>query len=218
MDIEKLPSNSHKSYNSLQEANDAKKQDKVREPLQKVTTGKVTLKKPSLGKRFANLFLAEDVGNVREYIVHDVLIPTIKNGIFDMFQNGLEMLFYGRVRGRSNKSGGTFVSYNSYSSYSGGSKRDDRPASRSERSIYSYNDVEFQARDEAQNVLDMMGDQLERYGRVSVADFYDLAGITRDGMTHYNEDYYGWTDLGRAYIARSRGGYIINLPRCEELR
>mgnify|MGYP006874877087 FL=1 len=44
---------------------------------------------------------------------------------------------------------------------------------------------------------------------VSVADLYDLVGIT--GKVTDNN--FGWTDLRNASVTRDRDGYLINLPR-----
>ena len=54
-----------------------------------------------------------------------------------------------------------------------------------------------------------MDDLIETYGLVSVADFYDLVGVTGD----YTDNKYGWTDLRNANVIRVRDGYMIKLPR-----
>ena len=65
-------------------------------------------------------------------------------------------------------------------------------------------------RADAEEVLDSMLATIDKYGIVSVADMYDLVGITGN----YTDNKYGWTDLRSARIERERdGGYTINLPR-----
>ena len=54
-----------------------------------------------------------------------------------------------------------------------------------------------------------MNELLEDYKMVSVADLYDLVGIT--GKVTDNN--FGWTDLRNASVTRDRDGYLINLPR-----
>ena len=54
-----------------------------------------------------------------------------------------------------------------------------------------------------------MDELLETYKMVTVADFYDLVGVTCD----YTDNNYGWTSLRSAEVVRVRDGYIIKLPR-----
>ena len=54
-----------------------------------------------------------------------------------------------------------------------------------------------------------MDELIEHYGIVSVADLYDLVGITGS----YTDNKYGWTDIRTAQVVRVRDGYKIKLPR-----
>lgn len=155
-------------------------------------------KKRSLGRRFADIFLDEDVESVKEYIVFDVIIPTIKDGVLDM----LSMLFYGRPRGKSK--GGTYISYNNMSSKS----RTSRPSER--RRVSNYQDIILESRSEAEDVLDVMREILDKYKEVSVADLYDACGITGVG---YTDNQFGWDDLHGVNIRRCHEGYLLDLPR-----
>ena len=58
-----------------------------------------------------------------------------------------------------------------------------------------------------------MEELLERFDVVSVADLFDMAGIS----CNYTDNKYGWTDLRNARVERVRDGYIINLPRATSL-
>ena len=51
------------------------------------------------------------------------------------------------------------------------------------------------------------------YGVVSVADMYDLCGMT----CNYTDNKYGWKSLARADISRVRDGYMIKLPKAEPI-
>ena len=55
---------------------------------------------------------------------------------------------------------------------------------------------------------------IDQYGEATVADFYELVGVTGNG---YTDRSYGWKDLKQAYISRVREGFLFNLPRCIEL-
>ena len=50
---------------------------------------------------------------------------------------------------------------------------------------------------------------MDTYGLVRVADLYDLVGITGN----YTDNKYGWTNITRAEIVRTRDGFMIKMPR-----
>ena len=83
--MEEYKSNSYKSKEQTEVPEEKK--------IQKVANGK-TRKKSELSK-FANVFISEDVQNVKSYILMDVLVPAIKKAISDIVANGIDMLLYG---------------------------------------------------------------------------------------------------------------------------
>lgn len=171
--------------------------------LEKVVNGSVKVRKKS---HLKEALISDDASNIKSYIVMDVLIPAIKKAISDIVKNGIEMLLYGDS-GRSNgqRSPSSSVSYRDYYD-----RRDDRyrpnPSQRQGRSI---DDLVIESRGEAEEVLTRMDELLETYKMVTVADFYDLVGVTCD----YTDNNYGWTSLRSAEVVRVRDGYIIKLPR-----
>lgn len=60
--------------------------------------------------------------------------------------------------------------------------------------------------------MNEMGHALHEYGQVTIADFYDVVGITRDARD-YQDCKYGWYDLGPASIKGVPGGYTIVFPK-----
>ena len=54
-----------------------------------------------------------------------------------------------------------------------------------------------------------MDEIIDTYGIVTIADFYDLAGVTGD----YTTNNYGWTNIRNAEVVRVRDGYIIKMPK-----
>lgn len=185
-------SNSHRS----------KEIEREEKKVERVVNGKVKSKKKN---RFADTFISEDAASVKEYIIFDVLIPAAKNAISDMVTTGIQMMLYGEVRG-TNKSKGSKVSYSKY--YDDRRDRDYDRRSRT-RSGYDYDEIILESRAEAEEVLNSMDDLLDRYGLVSVADLYDLVGITGN----YTDNKYGWTSLRHASVQRLRDGYLLKLPR-----
>ena len=75
--------------------------------------------------------------------------------------------------------------------------------------LFRSDDVILDNRGEAEEVLSRMDELIDTYGIVSVADFYDLVGITGK----YTDNNYGWTDIHSAKVVSVRDGYLIKLPR-----
>lgn len=174
--------------------------------VEKVVSGPVKARKKSEMQKFADVFIQEDAQKVKSYILMDVLVPAVKKAISDIVTNGIDMILYGET-GRSKKSGtASKVSYRSY--YDKKDERRDYSANRT-RTGYDYDDVVLDNRGEAEDVLSRMDELIATYGIVSVADFYDLVGITGN----YTDNKYGWTDIRNASVVRVRDGYVIKLPR-----
>lgn len=169
----------------------------------KVVTGGVKTKKKSEVRKLTDVFVSEDVSNVKSYILMDVLVPAIKKAVSDIVTNGIDMLLYGEARG-AKKCAGDYVSYRNYSD----PRRDDRRETRA-RSGFDYDDIIFDTRVDAEAVREQMDDMIDRYGVVTVADMYDSVQLTAP----YTANKYGWTNIRNADIVRVRDGYVIKLPR-----
>ena len=171
--------------------------------VEKVVRGSVKTKKKSEVRKLTDVFVSEDVANVKSYILMDVLVPAVKKAISDIVTNGIDMLLYGESRG-SKKRAGDYVSYRNYSD----PRRDDRRDTRA-RSGFDYDDLIFNTRADAEAVREQMDDMIDRYGVVTVADLYDMAELTAP----YTSNKYGWTNIRTADVVRGRDGYVIKLPR-----
>ena len=196
--MEDFKPNSHKSKEQL---------PAEREKLDKVVTSDVKVKKKSGVHKFTDVFISEDVHNVKSYILMDVLIPAIKKAVSDIVTNGIDMILYGG-NGNKKRTNGSYVSYNSYSDRD--RRRDDRSYGTTiTRTGYSYDDIIIPSRGEAEEVISRMNELIKDYGIVSVADFYDLVGVS----CNYTDNKYGWMNIRNAEVVRVRDGYIIKLPK-----
>lgn len=198
MDMDYKP-NSHK-YKEEQKNVPAE-----RKKVEKVVKGKVKTKKKGELSKFKDMFISEDVSDVKSYIFMDVLIPAAKKAISDIVRDGIDMILYGNTHRRSISSGASYVSYRSYSDRD---RRDDRHESRT-RTGYSYDDIVLEDRGEAEEVLERMTELIDTYDVVSVADLYDLVGKP----CNYTDNKYGWTNLRNAEPIRVRDGYLLKLPK-----
>lgn len=180
---------------------------------EKVVSGQVKVKKNVI-RKFTDIFVQEDMNVVKEYIINDLVIPYTKNLIGDIFHNTVDMVLFSSSGGRRSKSSRrSDVGHVSYRDYY------DKPSDRSrERSTYNsrfnYDDISFEYRTDAEAVLEQMKDIIDTYDLVRVLDLYDLAGY---GPAPHTANNYGWTNLSRAYVDRTRDGYIIKLPKAVAL-
>ncbi len=201
---EEYKPNSHRSRE--QEAHDPMPEKRT----EKVVSGNVKQRKKTGLSRAASTFMPGDVESVKSYILMDVLVPSIKRAISDIVCNGINMLLGESTRGKGGSSVGAKVSYRQY--YRDPDERRDYAAPRTQAQ-YSYDDIVFDNRGDAEEVLYRMEELLERFDMVSVADLFDMAGIS----CNYTDNKYGWTDLRNARVERVNDGYIIKLPRATSL-
>ena len=174
--------------------------------VEKVVKGKVKVKKKN---KFADLFISEDANNVKDYIFLDVLVPAIKKAISDIVTDGIDIILYGGSgNGRKRSSSGS-ISYTSYSRFSDRFSDRDRRDDRRSSIGYRFNDIIFDDRREAKEVLERLDELIDNYGKATVADFYDLVDISGN----YTDNRYGWTSLRNADIVSVRDGWMIKLPK-----
>lgn len=175
----------------------------------KVIKGPVKVKKKSVLNSAIDDFVNEDLGNIKTYLISDVIIPTIKNTVWDAFTNTLDMiLFKGDGRNRRNGPGSSRVPYVSYNKCSS-SQDARRPANEPRRQRYDFSTITFTNKQDAEEVLHQMDAIMDSYEMVTVSDLYDLIGETGE----YTDQKYGWTNIRNANVVRGRDGYYINLPK-----
>lgn len=191
--MEEYRSNSNKSKERQNEPVPEKK-------VEKIVSGSVKSKKKSGIEKLTSVFVPEDVDNVKSYIFEDIVVPAVKDIILDAVR-----AFLG-VNGRPDRKGSpsSKVAYRRYYD----DNRRDSGSSRS-RNTYDYDDIILDNRGEAEDVLCRMDELIATYKIVSVADFYDLVGVTGN----WTDNKYGWSDIRSASIVRVRDGYMIKLPR-----
>ena len=197
--MEEYSSNSHKS----------KAAEIPEKKVEKAITGVAKKKQKGGVQKLTDVFLTEDISSVKNYILMDVVIPAVKKGISDIVTNGIDMLLYGENGSSKKQSTASKVSYRSY--YESGKERNSQI--QHTRLGYNYDDIVLDNRGEAEDVLTRMDELISTYGMVSVADLYDLVGIT----CNYTDNKYGWTDVRSASIVRIREGYLIKMPKAMPL-
>lgn len=195
MSTENYKSNSHKSRERQNELMPEKN-------VEKVISGSARSRKKSGIQKITNVFVPEDVEDVKSYIFEDIVVPAVKDIILDAVKAFLGV--NGGSRGKSSTT--SRVPYRKY--YDERDRRDYTSTART-RAGYDFDDIVIENRGEAEDVLSRMDELIATYGLVSVADLYDLVGITGN----YTDNKYGWTDIRGASVIRVRDGYMIKLPR-----
>ena len=71
----------------------------------------------------------------------------------------------------------------------------------------------FDTRSDAEKVYSQMLEMVDRYGMISVNDYYELCGL--EDKTAYEFNYYGWSKdtVSDMNIVRIGSNYIIDVPR-----
>lgn len=202
------PANSHSS--------------KERVKLQPVTVNKVTTRKRGLGRKMADTFTGDDAKSVGEYIFVDVFVPAIKSLVADAVTQGVERMIFGDVRRRNPQARQGYTNYSGFSptksrspglralSPDGPTTRD---ISRRSRGTHDFDEIVIETRTEAELVIERLQDVLNEYNVVTVADLYELVGITGS----FTDNKWGWYNLSRADVSLVRGGYLLDLPRPEPI-
>lgn len=184
------------------------------EQAKRVTKADVTVKKKKSGlQKVTETFLGGDIRDVANYVIKDVLIPAGQKMLYETISQGTERLIYGEtVSDRSRRRPGAITSYSKY--YESSRDRRVEPIRPVTRRGDDFDDIVIQSREDAEDVLRAMQSRIDDYGQCTVADLYYMVGKT-PSATDYN---WGWTDLRKSSFSHVREGYILNLPRTEDLR
>lgn len=210
--MEQFPSNSKQPARARDEP----------KKIERVVDGEVTRRKTPIGRRMSQNLIGGDVQSVWGYVFGEVLIPAARDMVADAVSGGVERMIFGdhspgrsRSRGRSGSGAPGHTPYNRYASPTGRNVRDDsrRDISKRARASHSFDEIILSSRVEAEEVLDRLEDLCDRYDNASVADLYELMGISGN----YTDAKWGWTDIQGASVSRARNGYLLNLPKPEPL-
>ena len=180
---------------------------KVTPSISQKKTINVTVKEPSTVKKLFSNFIQGDFKTVGIYLVHDLILPTIKDTFIDAMHSSIDILFNGESRYSRL---GSIVSRNrtNYSSIS--SSRNGATFVRGDELRNSViKEVIFEDAQTAEDVLNELCLKIEAEGCCSVADYYEIC----NQKSSFTDHKWGWDSLAMAKTRRVGGGYIINLPR-----
>ena len=198
-------------YSAAQKQNDVKPEPaktethETKEPTVSETPVQLhgTLRKKSTFSKIKEEFFGDSPDSVKNYVIDDVIIPSVKSLISSAITSGVNALLYGHddARSRSNGHSGSQnvrnynaapwepigqprrVDYNAASA--GGNAYRNSLAKRQ----IEVDDVIFATRDEATNAIQRMEEYIAVYGSVSILRYYDICGVS----ANFAQNNYGWT-------------------------
>ena len=214
----RIPNNSDASRTALEKKEDTRVVNKP------VVQSKVK-HRLTIGKLFRQTFIPEDVSDAKEYMLTDIIMPALKNGIFDTVMNIVDFWRGGGGTYRRTSNSNSFAPRSRVSQqydYNRVSSSRIAPSTTPSQaaSKYSYDDIVIEdypanqggsakARADAESVLVSMQGIIDRYSVVRIQDLYDLVGLTGN-PTDYD---YGWSSLNGATVQRVSGGWLLVLPK-----
>lgn len=187
----------------------------VEKKVEKVIEGEAKLHKKTLAQKAASFIFEEDIKDVKQFVINEIVKPSVKKLIADIFHNGVDMSMFGTPYGQrpGQNSKASKVSYVSYSSFA--KPQGQQQYAYQRQTGRSYDDVSVPTLSEAKTIADRMVELLETYQMASVADYYELCGVNSE----FTDCNYGWTDLHDMEIVRDRdGSYIIKMPKAVVIR
>lgn len=180
-----------------------KKQSPHEKKLKQIVTDTAIMKKKSELRKLVDVFISDDIVNVKSYVFLDVIVPTVKKAITDV----VAIVLYG---GKARKGSGSETRFSYQSYYNDSQNRTSYGAAYQNRPFDNLDDIVIEDRGKAEEALIYLEEAVDMYGSVSVADYYDVVGIKDH---NYTNNKYGWDNLTSAKIIRVRGGWMIKLPR-----
>jgi len=224
--MEEYASNSYK--NKQTEASQKEKN------IQKVVKGPVKVQR----KSEPGLIFKKSFSDVKSYVVKERIVPGIKEIAWNFIANGIDtvretlhMMIYennehdpydNRYYDYSRNSRRPMTDRYSFSSYNANVRpRQNSSRPQPDPSVASrdcpVDELILSSSGEAEHIIDELIETAKDYDSATVADFYQLAGVTPNGNWCYNN--FGWRDkdLESASVKRVHDGYLVSLPKPRHL-
>ena len=218
--MESLPNNSEKAL-----ANQRPMSERKVEKIEGVNA----VHKPTFFKMVRDSFIPKDVDNAGSYILSEMIVPGIRDGVFDIIM-GIFDYWRSGVGGYSRRSTGRFSNnpgprtQATRTDYNRGSRFSSRDYDRPVMEASSYDDIflpDGVDRDgrsisgvvKAQKVIAQLEDDLREYGVARLSDMFSYCGITPE----HTDCNFGWVNLDRAGCKPVRGGAVLILPKALQI-
>lgn len=184
--MENYPSNSHKS-----------REEQKRSP---VIENAQTMKRNHFQK-IADMFLADDIDNIKKYVVREIVVPGIKGALLGTVEALLG------VKSSSTKASTISTTKTPYYKYS--ASEESVPFSSYNRPE-DYADPIVNSMRDAQRIMQEMNEIMGEYHFVTILQLYNACHLP----TRWTDNSFGWTDLSNVHIVQLHDGrFRIKMPR-----
>lgn len=185
----------------------------------KKSTVSGTIMQPSETKKIQNAMIGGTLADVKNHTIYDIIIPEIKRLIMD----AISIILNGDVRKSNVSTSASKINYTSF--WSGGAAPVPKIATSNTNIRFENYDIGFRdlpgfeedetktARGQAYAAKDALDEILDRFGKVYVADLYDVCELPTPPHTANN---YGWTNLRGMEVVRTNipdTPWALKMPR-----
>lgn len=187
----------------------ASKQTKKKLEKVNIQGGTVTKKESALKKSGISL-IENDFRTSVLHILKDVVLPNTRQSIADAICSLARYMFTGdkSVKSSSGISGVRNISY-----YNMSKNQPVQPSSQT-KGVYAVDEVRFDNRGDAEEVLLRLKEVIADYGVVTVGDYYDILPESCGLKANFTDFKYGWRDLLNAEVVRTNDDrYTIRFPK-----
>lgn len=180
------------------------------------------LRKPKNGPLgFISLFIADDLDEVKKHVLHNIIVPGVKEALVNSFASFINGAGYRRKnQNQYYWQGNGWYPYSSaskppYAQGSGYSSPQQHPVLTSSMNLTDYENIPFESAMDAEAVLDALFDEADRGPFVPVASIWEYAHRQVPSPTFYD---YGWPS-NQVSMAKYKMNmvmgcyYICGLPR-----
>lgn len=185
----------------------------------KVIKGTARVEKLTPVQKIVGFLFSDKLDSIGKYLTYEVLGPSLRNLAYQLGLGALQMAFFGNNRPPVNgmippsqQATGARRDYAAYSSQAYASPPPQMVQQPGYRQRIMPDDISFDTIDDAKLVLDRMGTQLQKFGKVFLRDFYEFSGITGQ-LDNWTLGSYGWYNLnGAQMVQRIDGRWMIQFP------
>ncbi len=172
------------------------------------------LKEKTFKQKIRDAFIAEEVHDIKDYVVFGVIIPAIKTTFRNLIVNSIDISLFGKTQkgGQGGKQGGgSYISYDR--AYQSGNSQPQQPTkSGNTIDVRELDRIWFETKDDADEQIRLIRDIYDyNEGVLSVAEFLDAAQMKASPI----HTKWGWIDISNASAEPypDGSGWYVNLPR-----
>lgn len=196
-----------------------------------VVKNAVVTKKQSKLRKLWRGFFAEDLKTIKGNIVHDIVVPSVKNGIANAITSAVHMALFGKNGGynipggyyRPYNNGYTGINYNKIYTAQNGTVVNPRGSSGpsitqgdtlnagryTPTDVYDPYALQYATYQDAEGVYFELCKKISSYGVASVSNLYGASGVTDYDVITTK---WGWYNIPTHQIIPTGNTWVLRLP------